>query len=295
MRRTFQATLDGLGAEGFRALGIAGRVVDGSHETAAVTDETDLVFSGFAVFLDPPKASAGTTIQAMASAGVSVKVLTGDNELVARHVFTEIGVAVTGVLTGDSLTHLPEEALIGQLPRVNLFCRVNPQQKLRILLALKRLGHVVGFMGDGINDAPALHAADVGISVDGAADVARASADLILLEHDLSVVRDAVVHGRNAVQNVSKYVLMGSSSNFGNMFSMAGAALFLPFLPMLPIQVLLNNLLYDVSEIAIPFDRVDPEATARPVKWDINLLERFMLVFGPLSSVFDFQIGRAHV
>jgi Mg2+-importing ATPase len=264
------------------------RVVDGSHDTAVVTDETDLVFSGFAVFLDPPKASAGSTIQAMAAAGISVKVLTGDNERVTRHVFAEIGVPVTGVLTGDALTQLSEEALIGQLSRVNLFCRINPQQKLRTLLALKRLGHVVGFMGDGINDAPALHAADVGISVDGAADVARAAADLILLEHDLSVVRDAVVHGRNAVQNVSKYVLMGSSSNFGNMFSMAGAALFLPFLPMLPIQVLLNNLLYDVSEIAIPFDRVDPEATAQPVKWDIRLLERFMLVFGPLSSVFDF-------
>jgi P-type Mg2+ transporter len=143
-------------------------------------------------------------------------------------------------------------------------------------------------MGDGINDAPALHAADVGISVDGAADVARAAADLILLEHDLSVVREAVVHGRRTVQNVSKYVLMGSSSNFGNMFSMAGAALFLPFLPMLPIQILLNNLLYDVSEIAIPFDRVDPEATARPVTWDVKLIERFMLVFGPVSSVFDF-------
>ena len=287
-RHIFEATLDALGADGFRALAIAGRVVDGTLETAAVTDETDLVFSGFAVFLDPPKASAGVTIQAMAAAGIAVKVLTGDNELVTRHVFAEIGVPITGVLTGDTLTHLSEEALIGQLPRVNLFCRINPQQKLRILLALKRLGHVVGFMGDGINDAPALHAADVGISVDGAADVARAAADLILLEHDLSVVRDAVAHGRNAVQNVSKYVLMGSSSNFGNMFSMAGAALFLPFLPMLPIQVLLNNLLYDVSEIAIPFDRVDPEATARPVKWDIKLIERFMLVFGPLSSVFDF-------
>ena len=287
-RRAFEATLDGLGAQGFRALGIASRVVDGSHETAAITDETDLVFSGFAVFLDPPKASAGATIQAMAAAGISVKVLTGDNELVTRHVFAEIGVPVTGVLTGDALTHLSDEALIGQLPRVNLFCRVNPQQKLRILLALKRLGHVVGFMGDGINDAPALHAADVGISVDGAADVARAAADLILLEHDLSVVREAVVHGRSTVQNVSKYVLMGSSSNFGNMFSMAGAALFLPFLPMLPIQILLNNLLYDVSEIAIPFDRVDPEVTARPVKWDVKLIERFMLVFGPVSSVFDF-------
>ena len=287
-RRSFEATLNELGAQGFRALGIASRVVDTSHETAAISDENDLVFSGFAVFLDPPKASAGATIQAMTAAGISVKVLTGDNELVTRHVFAEIGVPVTGVLTGDALTHISDEALIGQLPRINLFCRVNPQQKLRILLALKRLGHIVGFMGDGINDAPALHAADVGISVDGAADVARAAADLILLEHDLSVVRDAVTCGRRTVQNVSKYVLMGSSSNFGNMFSMAGAALFLPFLPMLPIQILLNNLLYDVSEIAIPFDQVDEEAIAEPVKWDVKFIERFMLVFGPVSSVFDF-------
>jgi Mg2+-importing ATPase len=287
-RRRFAATLDGLGAQGFRALGIASRLVDATHETAAIADESELVFSGFAVFLDPPKASAGATIQAMAAAGIAVKVLTGDNEQVTRHVFAEIGVPVAGVLTGDALTHLSDEALIGQLPRVNLFCRVNPQQKLRVLLALKRLGHVVGFMGDGINDAPALHAADVGISVDGAADVARAAADLILLEHDLSVVREAVVHGRGTVLNVSKYVLMGSSSNFGNMFSMAGAALFLPFLPMLPIQILLNNLLYDVSEIAIPFDHVDKEATSRPVTWNVRLIERFMLVFGPVSSIFDF-------
>jgi len=287
-RRAFEATLEALSAQGFRALGIASRSVDTSHKTAAITDETSLVFSGFAVFLDPPKASAGETIQAMAAAGISVKVLTGDNELVTRHVFAEIGVPVTGVLTGDALTQLSEEALIGQLPRVNLFCRVNPQQKHRVLMALKRVGHVVGFMGDGINDAPALHAADVGISVDGAADVARAAADLILLEHDLSVVREAVLYGRRTVQNVSKYVLMGSSSNFGNMFSMAGAALFLPFLPMLPIQILLNNLLYDVSEIAIPFDQVDQEAVAAPVTWDVRLIEKFMLVFGPVSSIFDF-------
>ena len=287
-RSIFAATLDSLGAQGFRALGIASRLAEPSHTTAAITDESDLVFSGFAVFFDPPKASAGATIRSMAEAGVTVKVLTGDNELVSRHVFAEIGVPVTGVLTGDALTHLSDEALLGQVASVNLFCRINPQQKLRILLALKRLGHVVGFMGDGINDAPALHAADVGISVDGAADVARAAADLILLEHDLSVVREAVVFGRSTVQNVSKYVLMGSSSNFGNMFSMAGAALFLPFLPMTPIQILLNNLLYDISEIAIPFDHVDPEDIARPVKWNIKLIERFMLVFGPISSVFDF-------
>jgi len=287
-RRIFEATLDALGAQGLRALGIASREVGENHQTAALTDECNLTFSGFAVFLDPPKSSAGTTIRALAEAGITVKVLTGDNELVTRHVFSAIGVPVTGVLTGDSLAHLSDEALLGQLPRVNLFCRINPQQKHRILLALKRLGHVVGFMGDGINDAPALHAADVGISVDGAADVARAAADLILLEHDLSVVRDAVVQGRSAVENVSKYVLMGASSNFGNMFSMAGAALILPFLPMLPIQILLNNLIYNVSEIAIPFDRVDPEAVSVPIKWNIKLIQRFMLVFGPISSVFDF-------
>jgi Mg2+-importing ATPase len=287
-RRAFAATLDALGAQGFRALGIATRLVDASHATAAVTDESDLAFAGFAVFLDPAKATAGATVRALAAAGVSVKVLTGDNELVTRHIFAEIGVPVTGVLTGEVLQEMSDEALIGQLSRVNLYCRVDPQQKHRVLLALKRLGHVVGFMGDGINDAPALHAADVGISVDGAADVARAAADLILLEHDLAVVQEAVVAGRGAVQNVTKYVLMGSSSNFGNMFSMAGAALFLPFLPMLPIQILLNNLLYDLSEIAIPFDRVDPESIARPVKWDVRLIEKFMLVFGPVSSVFDF-------
>jgi Mg2+-importing ATPase len=287
-RTEFAATLDGLGAEGFRALGVASRRVEPDRATAAVGDEADLVFEGFAVFIDPPKSSAGATIRAMASAGVAVKVLTGDNEQVSRHVFHEIGVDVTGVLDGTALEHMSEEALIGALPRVNLFCRVNPQQKHRVLLALRRLDHVVGFMGDGINDAPALHAADVGISVDGAADVARAAADLILLDHDLSVVHEAVVAGRGTVLNVSKYVLMGASSNFGNMFSMAGAALILPFLPMLPIQILLNNLIYNVSEIAIPFDRVDPEAVVRPVAWDMKLIERFMLVFGPVSSVFDF-------
>jgi Mg2+-importing ATPase len=215
-------------------------------------------------------------------------VLTGDSEHVTRHVFAAIGIPVTGVLTGEEIFRLSDEALLAQVHRVNVFCRVDPQQKLRILLALKRRGHVVGFMGDGINDAPALHAADVGVSVDGAADVARQAADLILLQHDLSVVHEAVLLGRATVHNVAKYILMGSSSNFGNMFSMAGAALFLPFLPMLPIQVLLNNLLYDVSQIAIPFDHVDQETTERPVQWDMHLITRFMLVFGPLSSLFDF-------
>jgi Mg2+-importing ATPase len=292
-RSVFRATLDGLGAQGFRALGIASRLAGSTPgtanlEAAVIKDETDMVFAGFAVFLDPPKASAGVTIRDLEKAGVTVKVLTGDNELVSRHVFGQIGVPVTGVLSGDALDKISDEALIGKLPHVNLFCRINPQQKHRILLALKRRGDVVGFMGDGINDAPALHAADVGISVDGAADVARAAADLILLEPNLAVVGDAVAAGRCAVQNVTKYVLMGASSNFGNMFSMAGATLILPFLPMLPIQILLNNLIYNVSEIAIPFDNVDPETAVKPLKWDIKLIERFMLVFGPVSSIFDF-------
>ena len=292
-RADIQATLDGLGAQGFRALGIASRLADSTAATAnqdraVITDETDMVFAGFAVFLDPPKASAGATIRDLEKAGVAVKLVTGDNELVSRHVFAEIGVPVTGVLTGEALDRISEEALIGQLPRTNLFCRINPQQKHRILLAFKRRGDVVGFMGDGINDAPALHAADVGISVEGAADVARAAADLILLEPNLAVIGDAVTAGRAAVQNVTKYVLMGASSNFGNMFSMAGATLILPFLPMLPIQILLNNLIYNISEVAIPFDNVDPETVVKPIKWDIKLIERFMLVFGPVSSIFDF-------
>ena len=286
-RTAITATFGGLSAQGQRCLGIASRTVPADHVSAVTTDETDLAFAGFAVFLDPPKASAGETIRALAAAGVEVKVLTGDNEHVARHLFTALGLPVLGTMTGEQLAHLSDEALIGQLPKVTLFCRVNPQQKLRVILALKRLGHVVGYLGDGINDAPALHAADVGISVDDAADVARAAADLILLEHDLSVVLRAVVQGRRAVRNVAKYVFMGSSSNFGNMLSMALAAVLLPFLPMLPVQVLLNNLIYDLSQTVLPFDTVDEEATSKPARWDNHLVARFMLVFGPLSSVFD--------
>ena len=287
-RARFLDAFAALSAQGLRALGIASRRMAPGCTRISVADEAGLAFAGFAVFRDPPKASAGATVAALHRDGVALKVLTGDNEQVARHVFDAIGVTVTGVLSGEQLAHLSDEALLGRLRGVNLFCRVNPQQKLRVLLALKRLGHVVGFLGDGINDAPALHAADVGISVEGAADVARQAADLILLQQDLSVVHEAVLGGRATVRNVAKYILMGSSSNFGNMFSMAGAALVLPFLPMLPVQVLLNNLLYDISQLAIPLDRVDPEATARPVHWDNRLIARFMLVFGPVSSVFDF-------
>ena len=286
-RRLFDL-FERFGEEGFRVLAIAWRKVGPEHTTAAVTDETELTFAGYVAFLDPPKETAAAAIKALEASGVRVKILTGDNERVTRHVCAELGLEIGGVITGDELTALSDEALLARLPSVNLFCRVAPQQKRRVLLALKRLGLVTGFLGDGINDASALHAADVGISVDGAADVAKEAADLVLLEHDLAVVHDGVMEGRRTVENVTKYIMMGSSSNFGNMFSMAGAALFLPFLPMLPTQVLLNNLLYDCSEIGVPLDHVDPDALAKPTRWNLPLIERFMLVMGPVSSLFDF-------
>ncbi len=276
------------GEDGYRALGIAFRNVGANQQTAAIGDEDDLIFAGFVVFLDPPKASASQAIAQLAASGVAIKILTGDSAQVTRHVCRELDLPVKGVLTGEELRHLSDEALLARLPDVDLFCRVTPQQKQRVLMALKRRGAVVGFLGDGVNDASAIHAADVGIAVDSGADVAKAAADLVLMQRDLTVINEGVKEGRRTVENVTKYILMGSSSNFGNMFSMAGAALFLPFLPMLPVQVLLNNLLYDVSEMGVPFDRVDASALARPAQWSTALIERFMLVLGPLSSLFDF-------
>jgi Mg2+-importing ATPase len=195
---------------------------------------------------------------------------------------------IEGVLSGAELETLSDEALIAKLAEVNLFCRVTPTQKARIIRALRRRGHVVGYLGDGINDAPSLHAADAGLSVEGAVDVAKEAASMILLRHDLNVLAEGVREGRRTFANIMKYVMMGTSSNFGNMFSMAGGVLFLPFLPMLPVQVLLNNLLYDVSEIAIPLDNVDEQAIERPRHWDMRFVRDFMLVLGPVSSLFDF-------
>ncbi len=277
-----------LSGKGLRALAVAFRSEAATKETVAVADETGLTFAGFLAFRDPPKATAGDTVRDLARLGVQLKILTGDTELVTRHLCEEIGIPVTGLITGEELDRLSETALMARVDATNVFCRMAPPDKERIITLLKRRGHAVGYLGDGVNDAPALHAADVGISVDGAADVAREAASLILLEHDLSVVLDGVVEGRRAVENAVKYLLMGTSSNFGNMFSMAGAALFLPILPMLPVQVLLNNLLYDVSELGIPFDNVDAETLQQPVRWDIGMIQRFMLVFGPVSSLFDF-------
>ncbi|MBP2227941.1 Mg2+-importing ATPase [Azospirillum agricola] len=287
-RAELDALFQRLGEDGFRVLAIASKAMGPEHASAALGDESELAFAGYAVFLDPPKASAMTALHELTGAGVAVRILTGDNERVTRHVCAELGLTVTGLITGDDLRAMSEEALRARLPKVNVFCRVTPAQKERVLLAFKRSGRVVGFLGDGINDASALHAADVGISVDSAADVAKEAAGLILLEQDLSVVHEAVMEGRRTVQNVTKYILMGSSSNFGNMFSMAGASLFLPFLPMLPTQVLLNNLLYDASEAGVPLDTVEAEALALPAQWDLRLIQRFMLVLGPVSSLFDF-------
>jgi len=274
--------------EGFRVLGIAWREVPADHPHAVVGDETELVFAGFAGFLDPPKASAGMALSALKASGVSVKIVTGDSELVTQHVCGQLNIPVAGVLTGKEIAALDDAALQVKVEIANLFCRVNPSQKERVILSLKARGHVVGYLGDGINDAPALHSADVGLSVDSAVDVAKEAADMILLDHDLQVLHDGVLEGRRTFGNIMKYIMMGTSSNFGNMFSMAGAALFLPFLPMLPTQILLNNILYDISEVPIPLDQVDPEELREPRVMDMTFIRNFMLVIGPISSLFDF-------
>jgi Mg2+-importing ATPase len=223
----------------------------------------------------------------LALEGIRVQVLTGDNELVTAHICERVGIPASNILLGDELESLSDAALFHRVEYVRVFARLSPAQKNRVLRVLRAHGHVVGYLGDGINDAPCLHTADVGISVSGAVDVARDAADIILLEPGLGVLLTGVLEGRAAFGNVMKYLLMGTSSNFGNMFSMAGAAVFLPFLPMLPTQILLNNFLYDLAQIGIPSDRVDPEFTRKPRRWDIGLIRRFMLWVGPVSSLYD--------
>ncbi|MCX8071817.1 MAG: magnesium-translocating P-type ATPase [Candidatus Binatia bacterium] len=287
-RERAAALFEQLSSEGFRVLGIAWRATEPTRDHAGVSDESELVFAGFAAFLDPPKASAAGAIRALGESGVAVKVLTGDNEAVTRHVCAQLGLPVTGVLTGADIAHLSEEALQARAEECNLFCRLDPMQKNRVLSALKARGHVVAYLGDGINDAPSLHTADVGISVDTAVDVAKHAATLVLLQQDLGVLYAGIREGRRTFGNVMKYIMMATSSNFGNMFSMAGATLFLPFLPMLPMQILLNNLLYDFSEIPLPLDEVDEEDLRQPRRWDMRFVRDFMVRIGPISSIFDF-------
>ncbi|MGZ5888406.1 MAG: magnesium-translocating P-type ATPase [Ramlibacter sp.] len=286
-RARAQATLERLEAAGQRVLGVAFKTVPATLDDATLQDETALVFAGYAAFLDPPRSDARGALASLQAQGVRVKVLTGDSDLVTRHVCEAIGLRCGKVMLGTEVAALDDRALARRVGGCDAFCRLDPAQKLRVIRALRGAGHVVGYLGDGINDGPALHESDVGISVDGATETARAAADLILLRRDLAVLSAAVTEGRRTFANTRKYILLGTSSNFGNMASMAGAAVLLPFLPMLPVQVLLTNLLYDGVSATLPLDRVEPADLARPQHWDMALLRRFMLVIGPVSSLFD--------
>ncbi|MEN0075375.1 MAG: magnesium-translocating P-type ATPase [Paracraurococcus sp.] len=286
-RAALQAEAEARGAEGLRLLGIAIRTVGEGEAVQGPEAERDLSFLGFLAFLDPPKPSAGAAVARLGELGIRTKIVSGDAAPVVRHLIQSLGLPAEGLLTGEEIARLDDQALAGQVDKVDLYARVSPDQKRRILLALKARGHTVGFIGDGINDAPAIHAADVGISVQDATEVARAAADLILLAPDLGVLAAGVEEGRRTYANVMKYVRMGTSSNFGNMLSMAVASIAIPFLPLLPAQILLNNLLYDLSETGIPFDAVDREDLVAPHAWDMRAVLRFTLVMGPLSSLFD--------
>ncbi len=281
------AVLDREVAGGGRVIAVASRT---APDLAALSpaDERDLALDGLLTFVDAPKTDARAALRRLDDLGVTVKVITGDHPAVARHVCDQLGLAVTGVLTGADVAMLDDEALRRALPDTTVFARVGPQDKARIVRTQRAAGVDVAFLGDGVNDALALHTADVGISVDSATDVAKDAADILLLDKDLDVLADGVTEGRRIFANTIKYVLMATSSNFGNMFSAAGASAFLAFLPMLPSQILLNNLVYDTTQIAIPTDRVDRDQLARPAHWDLREIRRFMLTFGPLSSLFDF-------
>jgi len=281
------AVLDAAFRAGNRVVAVATRQWTGPS-TLGPQDERDLRLAGFLLFLDPPKPSARESLARLARLGIAVKIVTGDNPVVAERVCAEIGLASAGTMTGSDVEGMDDEGLATAVAHTTIFARVSPEQKARIIRIQRRAGRDVGFLGDGVNDAVALHDADVGISVESAVDVAKDAADVVLLEKDLGVLADGVVEGRRIFSNTMKYVLMGTSSNFGNMFSAAGASAFLRFLPMLPSQILLNNLLYDAGQLTIPTDDVDEEQLERPSHWDIRLIERFMLVFGPLSSLFDF-------
>ncbi|UPY36582.1 magnesium-translocating P-type ATPase [Sediminicoccus sp. KRV36] len=286
-RAALVAQQDALAGQGLRCLGVAWRDMPQDQDRPDPGDESALVWAGLCAFEDPPKPSAAAAIARLGAAGVQVKIISGDAAPVLRHLISALGIPARGLLTGEEMQALDDDALSARVEGTDLFARVSPDQKARVIRALQARGHTVGFLGDGINDAPAIRQADCGMSVADASDVARAAADLILLEQDLGVVADGVAEGRRTDANITKYIRMGTSSNFGNMLSMAAASLFIPFLPLTPVQVLLNNLLYDVSETGIPFDSVDEADIAAPHGWDMAAILRFTLVMGPLSSVFD--------
>ncbi len=275
-------------SQGFRVLGLATKIIPAQINSYSRADENGLQFAGFLLFFDPPKADVAQAIFDLGELGVQLKIITGDNQLVARHVAEAVNLPVRSLLTGNDLNGMDDEALWHAVPRTAIFAEVDPNQKERIILALRKTGHVVGYMGDGINDAPALHAADVGISVDTAVDVAKDASDLVLLEQDLDILRDGIEEGRRTFANTLKYILTTISANFGNMFSMAVASLFLPFLPLLASQILLNNFLSDIPGTAIASDNVDSEWIAKPRRWDNKFISRYMVLFGLVSSIFDF-------
>lgn len=277
-----------LNADGFRVVAVAYKELPPEQRAYTIADESELTLLGYIAFLDPPKDSAEEAIAELARGGVAVKILTGDNEIVTRKICRDVGLAIEGLALGAEIERMDDESLAEFVGSVTVFAKLSPPQKARVIRALRAHGHVVGYLGDGINDGPALKAADVGISVDSAVDIARDSADIILLEKSLAVLNDGVLEGRKVFGNIIKYIKMGASSNFGNMFSVVGASAFLPFLPMTPIQILTNNLLYDFSQTAIPTDNVDPEYLALPRKWDIGGVAKFMLYVGPISSIFDY-------
>ncbi len=287
IRNKIRAQYEEMSKEGRRILAVAIKQV-GKSSTYTVKDEAGMVFLGMLTFTDPPKQTATASLQMLKESGISLKILTGDNEFVARHLCETLNIKVDGIVTGDELMQTSDSALQRIVEETNIFARITPDQKNRIMIALHKNGHVVGFLGDGINDAASIRTADVGISVDNAVDVAKAAADIILLQNDLTVLAQGVQEGRKTMGNSMKYIMMGTSSNFGNMFSAAGASLFLPFLPMLPSQILLNNLLYDISELTIPTDNVDADYMKIPRRWDMHFVQRFMAFFGPISSIFDY-------
>lgn len=288
-RATMQQLVHDLNEDGFRVIAVGYKEVDGARRDYSGQDEDSLVLAGYLAFLDPPKDSAAHALAALKHHGVGVKILTGDNDIVTAKICREVGLDFgERIVLGEEVEHLGDDELSRLVEKVSVFAKLDPLQKERIVTSLRRGGHVVGFLGDGINDAPALRAADVGISVDSAVDIAKESADIILLEKSLMVLEEGVIEGRKVFSNILKYIRMGASSNYGNMFSVLGASAFLPFLPMLPIQILVNNLLYDFSQASIPTDNVDEEFLAKPREWAIDEIKRFILYIGPLSSIFDY-------
>jgi len=276
-----------LSSEGFRVLAVASKEITEEKSTYTFDDETDLTLHGFVAFIDPPKETVHESLRMLHDTGIEVKIITGDNELVTRHVCTALEFPITGIIEGSEIARMDSDTLASAVEQANIFTRVSPPQKERIIRALMKNNHVVGYLGDGINDAPSIRAADIGITVDNAVDIAKESADIVLLKKDLRVLRDGILEGRKTFGNTMKYIMMGTSSNFGNMISVAAASLFLPFLPLLPVQILLNNLLYDLSQSTIPTDAVDKEYVLAPKRWDIGFIKKFLLVFGPVSSLFD--------